>query len=201
MKFLKSFSLAICALFLLYSCGDQDAVNPTGDDSLIDAIESAANLQEVSVDALPTNATTTIDQEYTEEFVSTVELAPELGYRVRMRTGNGPDVGGCSNTYFDTSGNELLRTGAERPGRRRRHCFRLVFPFTMNMPDGASITLTERADWATVKDWFEANPDNEDRPTLVYPVDISFRNGESRTINNADEMRAAKGRCKDRRDG
>jgi hypothetical protein len=65
------------------------------------------------------------------------------------------------------------------------------------MPDGSTITVADREDWAELKAWYEANPDSEERPTLQYPVDITYRDGTTQTINNDEEMRIAKEDCRD----
>ena len=80
---------------------------------------------------------------------------------------------------------------------RDRACFALVYPVTFIMPDGSTITVADREDWAELKAWYEANPDSEERPTLQYPVDITYRDGTTQTINNDEEMRIAKEDCRD----
>ena len=84
-----------------------------------------------------------------------------------------------------------------RDDDRDRECFALVYPVTFIMPDGSTITVADREDWAELKAWYEANPDSEERPTLQYPVDITYRDGTTQTINNDEEMRIAKEDCRD----
>ena len=84
-----------------------------------------------------------------------------------------------------------------RDDDRDRACFALVYPVTFIMPDGSTITVADREDWAELKAWYEANPDSEERPTLQYPVDITYRDGTTQTINNDEEMRIAKEDCRD----
>ena len=84
-----------------------------------------------------------------------------------------------------------------RDDDRDRACFALVYPVTFIMPDGSTITVADREDWAELKAWYEANPDLEERPTLQYPVDITYRDGTTQTINNDEEMRIAKEDCRD----
>ena len=83
-----------------------------------------------------------------------------------------------------------------------RECFGLVYPVTFIMPDGSSIVVaTDDEDgWQEVKNWYDANPESEERPTLQYPVDIIYRtiDGNSTvTINNEEEMEAAKDDCRE----
>ena len=83
-----------------------------------------------------------------------------------------------------------------------RQCFELVFPVTFIMPDASTITVDtdDDAGWQPVKDWYEANPDSDERPTLQFPVDIIYEteDGDSTlSINNDEEMRIAKENCRD----
>jgi len=86
-----------------------------------------------------------------------------------------------------------------------RECFGLVYPVTFIMPDGSNIVVAtdDENGWQEVKDWYDANPESEDRPTLQYPVDIIYRtiDGNSTvTINNEEEMEAAKDECRENDD-
>ena len=83
-----------------------------------------------------------------------------------------------------------------------RQCFELVYPVTFIMPDGTSITVAtdDENGWQEVKNWYDANPESEERPTLEYPIDIVYETNEGDstvTINNEEEMEAAKDECQD----
>ena len=107
-----------------------------------------------------------------------------------------------------------MREAYERCGGRdgkdrdwdRRDCFGLVYPVIYVMPDGSTATVTsdDEAGWAGVKDWYETNPGTEERPELQYPVDIIYETNEGDetvTINNEEEMNAAKRDCWDEDEG
>ena len=79
-------------------------------------------------------------------------------------------------------------------------CFYLVFPVTYVMPDGSTILVTsdDEDGWSGLKDWYEENEDSEDKPELQYPVDIVVETEQGTstvTINNEEEMAAAKREC------
>ena len=79
-------------------------------------------------------------------------------------------------------------------------CFYLVFPVIYVMPDGSTISVTsdDEDGWSDLKDWYEENEDSEDKPELQYPVDIIVETEEGTstvTINNQEEMAAAKREC------
>lgn len=81
----------------------------------------------------------------------------------------------------------------------RKRCFVLIFPVTYIMPDGTEITVTGKYDkegWLAIKAWYEANPGNTDKHTLQFPVEIKYKDGTIKTINNRQEMRQARLDCK-----
>ena len=68
------------------------------------------------------------------------------------------------------------------------------------MPDGSTISVTsdDEDGWSDLKGWYEENEDSEDKPELQYPVDIIVETEEGTstvTINNQEEMAAAKREC------
>ena len=81
-----------------------------------------------------------------------------------------------------------------------RECFELVFPVTYLMPDGSTYEISgeeDNAGWEELKEWYAANPDSEERPELQYPVDITYEEDRTITINNDEEMMAAKEECRE----
>ena len=77
-----------------------------------------------------------------------------------------------------------------------KECIYVLFPQTWTMPDGSEVTLADEED-AALKDWYEANPESEEKPELAYPVDIKDKEGEILTVNNEEEMIAAKEACEE----
>ena len=83
-----------------------------------------------------------------------------------------------------------------------RECFELVLPVTFVMPDGAVVTVENEDGYMALREWYVANPDSEEEPVLQYPVDIVYYNEDGEegtivTINNEEEMEAAKAECED----
>ena len=122
------------------------------------------------------------------------EGRPELQYPV--------DIVFDDETFTVNSAEEMGEMKRECWEDEGRECFELVYPVTFIMPDGSSITVaTDDEDgWQEVKDWYDANPESEERPTLEYPVDIVYETnaGDSTvTINNEEEMEAVKDECWD----
>ncbi len=129
---------------------------------------------------------------------------PELQYPVDItfETENGSDMVTINNE------DEMIEAKDRCWGDKQNHdwsCFDLVYPITYIMPDGSELTVTEDTEdgWSDLKAWYEANPDSDQRPELQYPVDIIFDTeggNETLTINNENEMIAAKERCRNEED-
>lgn len=103
---------------------------------------------------------------------------------------------GTVQTLIDRS--ELLAVKDScKKGKDKRKCFRLVLPVSYTMPDASVIAVNEKVDFDLIKEWYINNPTVEEKGVLNFPVDISYKDGTTATINNADEMLAAKADCQD----
>jgi len=69
-------------------------------------------------------------------------------------------------------------------------CFSFVYPLTVVLPDGTNVEVNSDEELITaVEDWYDANPDSDEDPTLVYPVNVLLEmDGSSLTVNNDDEL-------------
>ena len=70
------------------------------------------------------------------------------------------------------------------------------------MPDGTTIEISadDEESWAEYKSWYDDNPESDERPSLQYPVEITYRSEEgieTQIINSEDEMMAAKEECRE----
>ena len=92
---LSFFSVLAFAVLFLSSCGDKFA-----DIKLIEEIEKATDKQTVNVDELPNSSQTLLTEDFSENYVETAELAPELGYRVGVRREVGSQMGEHAYVYF-----------------------------------------------------------------------------------------------------
>jgi len=75
-------------------------------------------------------------------------------------------------------------------------CFEFMLPVSFNMPDGNVITVETEEDWALIRGWCQENPGYEDKPELIFPVDILYEDGTTLSINNDEELQEAKMDCK-----
>lgn len=78
----------------------------------------------------------------------------------------------------------------------KENCFEFIYPISFTMPDGSTVNIENDED-AGLKDWYEANPNSEERPSINYPVDVNFKE-EIITVNSDDEFARIKDACEDR---
>lgn len=79
----------------------------------------------------------------------------------------------------------------------RVKCFEMVYPVTFLMPDETQIVVSDRGDRDAIKAWYEGNPEIEEKPDLVYPVEVVLAEGDTTTISTDEEMLALKKACKE----
>jgi hypothetical protein len=76
-------------------------------------------------------------------------------------------------------------------------CYKLDYPITLTFPGG---TTTLFADAITmrkaIRTWKRANPENTDRPTLVFPLTIILEDGTKAVVNTKEDLRVIKEDCK-----
>ena len=155
---------------------------------------------------MPDGSTYTIDSEedsdldavknYYEENEG-AEERPSIGFPANIINNEG-------ETEEISNEEEMKDAYRQCSGRDRdwgaRECFELVFPVTYIMPDGSTYEISgeeDNAGWEELKEWYAANPDSEERPELQYPVDITYEEDRTITINNEEEMMAAKEECRE----
>ncbi|MDA8707427.1 hypothetical protein N9L97_03815 [Cyclobacteriaceae bacterium] len=179
----------------------------TSDLELIAAIQNVENKVVISMNSLPEESKIAINTTYSGNYISKSELAPELGYQVDLRKHKGRQVANKSVAYFDIDGRMLIadedfkakkggRGGKKGMGNRGalEDCFVFVYPFTLVMPDVSEIEISDIEGWDLVKAWYEVNPEEEERPIFVFPLNILVEESEM-TINDEDEFRAIEEGC------
>lgn len=105
--------------------------------------------------------------------------------------------GGITKTISNKMEMKKIKEDCEK---QKKPCFRLVYPVSFLMPDGTVVTGEDRKETgAAIKAWYTENPGNEERPAMQYPVEITFRDGNTKTLNSDEEMKAAKKDCEPRK--
>lgn len=76
-------------------------------------------------------------------------------------------------------------------------CFDIVFPMTIQFPDGSTATATDRrALQQLIGIWRQNNPGATERPHLAFPVTVKMTaDGSLVTVNSREELRDLKAGC------
>jgi len=57
---------------------------------------------------------------------------------------------------------------------KRTTCFELVYPISYTMPDETTISIDNVEDYMNIRNWYLEYPDVEEKPSMEYPVSISY---------------------------
>ncbi len=224
MKKINTLILPITFLFLIAGCA-KDEPRGISDAELVQAIIDAEGKVEVTMEDLPTAARGTMEENYLNDYLHLYSMkASMLGYEVSI-AGRPGNSGKRGEVYFDIDGRKLdpndygdiykdwygERDGfwyGERDGfdrddfgeKRGWECFEIVYPITIMMPNGSAyiIDSEEDPDLDAVKNYYKENEGAEERPSIVFPVNIIDNVGETKTISSEEEMKDAYRQCSGR---
>ena len=188
-------SLILLSLLIFVGCeNSMTKSDEMSDDQLMQDIIFADKI-DINVTDLPSLSRTVIDQDYNDYIEIDAKMASGLGYQVSM-DGKGCKPGYHNEVYFNLEGRKLKskRAKGDKDGFK---CFELVLPATFVMPDGSSITVEDENSYMAVRDWYANNSDSKEKPTLQYPVNIIYRDGDTKIMNNDEDMASAKEDCRD----
>jgi len=187
-------SLILLSLLIFIGCeNSMTKSDEMSDDQLMQDIIDAEKI-DINMTDLPSLSRTVIDQDYNDYIEIDAKMASGLGYQVSM-DGKGYKPGDHNEVYFNLEGRKLKhrRNIADKGGFK---CFELVLPITFIMPDSSSITVEDENGYMAVRAWYGNNSDSKEKPTLQYLVNIIYRDGSTKTINNAEEMKSTKADCR-----
>ena len=216
MKKIDSLILPITFLFLIAGCA-KDEPKGISDAELVQAIIDAEGKVEVTMADLPTAARGTMEENYLNDYLHLYSMkASMLGYEVSI-AGRPGNSGKRGEVYFDIDGRKLdpddygddykdwygERDGFDRDNfgeKRNWNCFDIVYPITIMLPNGSSylIDSEEDSDLETIKSYYEENQGADERPSIIFPVNIIDHEGETKAINSEEEMEDAYRHCSGR---
>ena len=189
------FTALLMSVVLFTSCSNNSEEIIQDDASLITAIESSTDRQAVAVNELPSAIQNELETNFSDDEIYVVDRVSGLGFEIKLVTTEGSWTSELNSAFFTEGGRFIEDERRPRRGRRRS-CFRIVFPFSLTMPDATIITLVSRADKVLVRQWYAANPDVQEKPTLVFPIEIEYQDGTIATINDSLELEAARQDCR-----
>ena len=188
-------SVILLSLLIFVGCeNSMTKSDEMSDDQLMQDIIDAEKI-DINMTDLPSLSRTVIDQDYNDYIEINAKMASGLGYQVSM-DGKGYKPGDHNEVYFNWEGRKL-KSKRDRGNKDGFKCFELLLPVTFVMPDGSSITVEDENGYMAVRAWYRNNSDSKEKPTLQYPVNIIYRDGDTQTINNDEEMASAKEDCRD----
>ena len=216
MKKTDTLILLITFLFLIAGCA-KDEPKGISDAELVQAIIEAEGKVEVTMADLPTAARGTMEENYLNDYLHLYSMkASMLGYEVSI-AGRPGNSGKRGEVYFDIDGRKLdpddygddykdwygERDGFDRDNfgeKRNWNCFDIVYPITIMLPNGSSylIDSEEDSDLETIKSYYEENQGADERPSIIFPVNIIDHEGETKAINSEEEMEDAYRHCSGR---
>ena len=187
-------SLVLLSLLIFVGCENSITKSvEMSDDQLMQEIIDAEQI-DINMTDLPSLSRAVIDQDYNDYIEIDAKMASSLGYQVSM-DGKGYKPGDHNEVYFNLEGRKL-KSKRDRGNKDGFKCFELLLPVTFVMPDGSSITVEDENGYMAVRDWYGNNSDSIEKPTLQYPVNIIYRNGDTQIINNDEEMGSTKVDCR-----
>ena len=93
--------------------------------------------------------------------------------------------------------NDVFGPGHHGHFGKDRPCFRLVFPLTLEFPDGSLVTATTpREMHMAIREWKVNNPGSTERPAFVFPITVLLRDGTQVVVETAEELAALKEDCR-----
>ena len=210
MKKLFAIILPLTILFLVSGCA-KDEPKGMSDAELVQAIIDAEDKTEVSMEELPSVARGTMEEDYLNEYLHLYSMkASMLGYEVSI-AGRAGNSGKRGEVYFDIDGKKLdpgnyrgkedgeWSEANDRGAKTDWRCFDIVYPITIQMPDGSTLSIDgeEDTDLEIVKNYYEEN-DTEEKPSMVFPITIITYEGVTKTISSEEEMSDAYRSCSGR---
>ena len=210
MKKLVAIIFPLTILFLVSGC-TKDEPKGMSDAELIQAIIDAEDKTEVSMEELPSVARGTMEEDYLNEYLHLYSMkASMLGYEVSI-AGRPGNSGKRGEVYFDIDGKKLdpgnyrgkedgeWSEANDRGTNTDWRCFDIVYPITIQMPDGSTLSIDgeEDTDLEIVKNYYEEN-DTEEKPSMVFPITIITYEGVTKTISSEEEMSDAYRGCSGR---
>jgi len=187
-------SLILLSLLIFVGCeNSMTKSDEISDDQLMQDIIDAEKII-INMTDLPSLSRAVIEQDYNDYIEIDAKMASGIGYQVSM-DGKGYKPGDHNEVYFNWEGRKL-KPKRDRGDKDGFKCFELVLPVIFVMPDGSSITVEDENGYIEVRAWYGNNSDSKEKPTLQYPVNIIYQDGDTQTINNYEEMENIKVDCR-----
>lgn len=197
-------------LFLLIFIGcAKDEPEGLSDADLIQAIIDTDSKIEVEMEALPSSAKSTMQENYLSAYYHLQSLkASMLGYEVSI-AGKPGRLGKQSEIYFDINGKKLDYSEYEKDfwkyedkeesrnlfgDKRDWECFSIEYPLTVATSIGNTYTFENEESIKEYYEAYEAYEVDEDI-SVIYPINITDNEGELITVDSDERLKEIYKEC------
>lgn len=199
--------LLLMTMLLLFSCGKNDIIIPEKEeevkpfvlqpfDGVLAAVlpegECFSFIYPITF-TMPDGSSLTLNGDDDSELKDWYEENLNASQRPRL---NYPvDLNYESELYTVANDDELARfkDACKELWEFKEDCFSFIYPISFRVTTTETITLIDEND-TSLKDWYEANPQAENRAFLVFPVEVEFKD-ELITLQNDEELARLKNAC------
>lgn len=124
---------------------------------------------------------------------------PRLGFPLEVTTAEGEIITVEDRIELRRLMSNCRRPmGPRRPGHHGAPCFRLVYPLTIALPDGAEVEVEgPRHMKTTVRRWRAENRGSTERPEFVFPIEVEAEDGTMLTVESKEALIELKESCSD----
>ena len=104
-----------------------------------------------------------------------------------------------TDTVLENFTNSSVETLERQGNCGRRGCFEFVFPITIAFPDETTAEVNSYDELKeSIRTWKENNPDSEEKPNLVFPIEVINEEGEVISVADMEELKALASECRPR---
>lgn len=75
-------------------------------------------------------------------------------------------------------------------------CFQINYPITVLLPDGTDQMVNSDTElFDAIDAWYDNNPDSDEDPTLVFPIDVTLEDGSTLNILDEEQLEGLYDEC------
>ena len=76
-------------------------------------------------------------------------------------------------------------------------CYSVIFPVTIVFPDSTELEVFDREELiTTIKNWKEANPDVDGKPSIQFPISVETSDGDTIVVESRDQAKELRKECR-----
>lgn len=134
------------------------------------------------------------------------EERPSLAFPLEVISEDGAIINVADKTELRTLAKECRKGyygkgdwkghGKKGMGGHGDRCFSLVFPVSINFPDGTSVAYDDVTSLkAGLRTWRSENGKTGEHPTLAFPITVELEDGTTQSMDSREGLRELKDTC------